>query len=80
MIENLSHGFVHPNILDVKLGTVLHEPSATEEKKARMEKQARETTTRETGIRLTGFQVSRLRVCPWAPIVSNHDMLLQLIW
>ena len=58
VIENLSHGFTRPNILDVKLGTVLHEPSASDEKKARMEKQAKETTTREHGIRLTGFQVS----------------------
>ncbi|WRT68814.1 uncharacterized protein IL334_005794 [Kwoniella shivajii] len=56
VIENLSYAFAHPNILDVKLGTVLYGPDASEEKKSRMDKQARETTTHETGIRLTGCQ------------------------
>ncbi|KAI0695079.1 SAICAR synthase-like protein [Cerioporus squamosus] len=57
VLENLSHSFLKPNILDVKLGTVLYDDSASEEKRARMEKTARETTSLETGIRLTGFQV-----------------------
>ncbi|WWC64261.1 uncharacterized protein I303_106871 [Kwoniella dejecticola CBS 10117] len=55
VIENLSYAFTHPNIIDVKLGTVLYGPDASDEKKARMDKQARETTTHETGVRLTGF-------------------------
>jgi hypothetical protein len=58
VLENLSHGFTHASVLDAKLGTMLHEPSAAPEKRERMEKQARETTTRETGLRLTGCQVS----------------------
>ncbi|OBZ75958.1 hypothetical protein A0H81_04935 [Grifola frondosa] len=49
-----------PNILDIKLGTVLYDQDATPEKRAHMEKQARETTSLETGIRLTGFQVYNL--------------------
>lgn len=57
VLENISHSFVKPAILDVKLGTVLAEETASEEKKARMEKTARETTSFETGVRLTGFQV-----------------------
>ncbi|RDX47392.1 SAICAR synthase-like protein [Lentinus brumalis] len=57
VLENLSHSFLKPNILDVKLGTVLYDDSASEEKRARMEKTARETTSLETGVRLTGFQV-----------------------
>ncbi|OCF44422.1 hypothetical protein I317_01682 [Kwoniella heveanensis CBS 569] len=56
VIENLSHAFTHPNIMDVKLGTVLYGPDASDEKRARMDKQARETTTHETGVRLTGCQ------------------------
>lgn len=57
MLENLSHRFVKPNILDIKLGTVLYDDEATPEKRARMEKTARDTTSFETGVRLTGFQV-----------------------
>ena len=49
--------FVKPNILDIKLGTVLYDDGASAEKRARMEKTARETTSLATGVRLTGFQV-----------------------
>jgi hypothetical protein len=58
VLQNLSYAFTEPNIMDAKLGTVLHEPGATAEKKAKMEKQAKATTTASTGLRLTGCQVS----------------------
>jgi hypothetical protein len=60
VLENLSHPFLKPNILDIKLGTVLYDEEATEEKKERMKTSARNTTSGETGIRLTGFQVGLL--------------------
>lgn len=56
-MENVSNAFKKPNILDIKLGTVLYDDSATEEKKQRMIKAAKETTSLETGVRITGFQV-----------------------
>lgn len=58
MLENVSHRFTKPNILDIKLGTVLYDDHATEEKKQRMIRSAKETTSLETGVRITGFQVS----------------------
>jgi len=65
VITNLSHGFTRPCILDIKLGTVLYDTkTVTEDKKARMEKTARETTSLETGVRLTGFQVRFSRSLP----------------
>jgi 1D-myo-inositol-tetrakisphosphate 5-kinase/inositol-polyphosphate multikinase len=57
VLENLSHSFSKPNILDIKLGTVLYDESASPEKRARMEKTALATTSGEAGIRITGFQV-----------------------
>ena len=67
MLGNLAYSFLKPNILDVKLGTVLAAEDAPAEKRARMEKVAAETTSKETGIRLTGFQVSphchQIRCC-----------------
>jgi len=54
-----------PNILDVKLGTVLYDEDAPPEKRERMEKKARDTTSGEVGIRLTG------RYCRF--LVINHD-------
>ncbi|KAI3619398.1 inositol polyphosphate multikinase [Moniliophthora roreri] len=57
VLENLSHPFSKPNILDIKLGTVLYDESAPPDKVERMLKTARQTTSLETGVRLTGFQV-----------------------
>jgi 1D-myo-inositol-tetrakisphosphate 5-kinase/inositol-polyphosphate multikinase len=61
VLENLSHRFLKPNILDIKLGTVLYEEDASEDKKARMIRTAKATTSFETGVRLTGFQVSNIQ-------------------
>lgn len=57
MLENVSHPFVRANVLDVKLGTILYETGAPEDKRKRMEEVARNTTSLGTGVRLTGFQV-----------------------
>ncbi|KXN91930.1 Inositol polyphosphate multikinase [Leucoagaricus sp. SymC.cos] len=57
VLENISYPFSRPNIMDIKLGTVLYDDGASPEKVERMIKRARETTSLETGIRLTGFQV-----------------------
>jgi len=57
VLENLSFPFLKPNIIDIKLGTVLYEETAPPEKVARMQKAAKDTTSFETGVRLTGFQV-----------------------
>jgi 1D-myo-inositol-tetrakisphosphate 5-kinase/inositol-polyphosphate multikinase len=58
VLENLTHRFVRPNVLDVKLGTQLYDEDATPEKQERMRQAALATTSATTGIRLTGFQVS----------------------
>ena len=70
VLENLSHSFLKPNILDVKLGTVLYDDGASADKRARMEKTARDTTSLETGVRLTGFQV-----CFYLPFATKVQHL-----
>lgn len=57
VIENAAHGFIKPNIIDIKLGTILWDEDAPPAKKERMQNTARRTTSGETGVRLTGFQV-----------------------
>ena len=57
VLENLSFPFLKPNILDIKLGTVLYDESASPEKVTRMKEKARRTTSFENGMRLTAFQV-----------------------
>lgn len=58
VLQNLTHPFTKPNVLDIKLGTVLYDENATTEKRTRMEKSAQNTTSLEMGMRLTGFNVS----------------------
>lgn len=58
VLQNMLYGYRKPCVLDVKLGTVLYDEDASEEKKARMIKKAAESTSGKTGMRLTGFQVS----------------------
>jgi 1D-myo-inositol-tetrakisphosphate 5-kinase/inositol-polyphosphate multikinase len=70
VLENLTHPFLKPNILDIKLGTILYDEAASPEKIARMVETARETTSLETGIRLTGFQVNSFD-SPFDAILSD---------
>ncbi|CAO1613049.1 unnamed protein product [Parajaminaea phylloscopi] len=56
-LQDLLAPYNKANVLDIKLGTQLwDEADATEEKKERMEKAARDTTSYETGLRLTGWR------------------------
>jgi len=71
VLDDLTYHFDKPNVLDVKLGTVMYDEDATPEKRARMERSARETTSEKTGIRLTGFQVHDLNTDK--PVVVSKD-------
>ena len=81
VLENLTHSFSKPNILDIKLGTVLYDESAPADKRARMEKTARETTSGEVGIRLTGFQVrTRFLLITWLlNVPASRSMIIVLL-
>ena len=57
IIENLTQGFKRPNILDVKLGKQLWDERASQEKRERMDANAKDTTSWTEGLRLTGWQV-----------------------
>ncbi|KAJ9073778.1 hypothetical protein DSO57_1012769 [Entomophthora muscae] len=56
-LENLLCTFSKPSVLDLKLGTVLVDHLASEEKKKRMYAKALATTTHDLGIRVTGMKV-----------------------
>ncbi|OLL24164.1 Inositol polyphosphate multikinase [Neolecta irregularis DAH-3] len=57
VLENITHGFTRPCVLDVKLGSLLTDDETSEQKRLRLEKVARETTSWPLGIRLTGMRV-----------------------
>ncbi|KAL9940793.1 hypothetical protein V8E36_000281 [Tilletia maclaganii] len=56
VLENILHGFIAPNVLDIKLGTQLWDENATAEKRERMIQAAQTCTSGEFGVRLTGWQ------------------------
>ncbi|KAK4544392.1 hypothetical protein LTR36_004283 [Oleoguttula mirabilis] len=58
VLENLEHGFTHPNVLDLKLGSCLYDPTSTApEKAARLDKVASETTSGSLNFRIAGMKV-----------------------
>ncbi|EIW85681.1 SAICAR synthase-like protein [Coniophora puteana RWD-64-598 SS2] len=57
VLEDLTHGFKKPSVIDIKLGSVLYAEDATPEKKERMRKAAENTTSGTDGMRVVGFCV-----------------------
>jgi 1D-myo-inositol-tetrakisphosphate 5-kinase/inositol-polyphosphate multikinase len=57
VLENAAHGYVQPNILDVKLGVRLWADDAPREKQIRFDKVTEETTHKDLGFRIAGMRV-----------------------
>ncbi|KAJ2483085.1 hypothetical protein IWW56_000605 [Coemansia sp. RSA 2131] len=55
-LENLVHGFEKPCVIDIKIGSRLHDIDAPAEKRERMEKKAQSTTSAKLGIVITGMK------------------------
>ncbi|EPB92936.1 hypothetical protein HMPREF1544_00010 [Mucor circinelloides 1006PhL] len=54
---NLLHGFTRPCILDLKMGSLLYDNEATDEKRKRMIRQSISTTSSSLGLRICGMKV-----------------------
>lgn len=59
VLENASHGFHRPNILDAKLGKRLWADDAPQQKKTRFDKISAETTHGTLGFRIAGMRAYR---------------------
>lgn len=57
VLENLLYGYVRPNILDIKLGRILWDESASEEKRIRLKEVSRTTTSGSLGFRICGMKM-----------------------
>ncbi|KAJ2133871.1 hypothetical protein IW136_004852 [Coemansia sp. RSA 678] len=55
-LENLVHGFEKPCVIDIKIGSRLHDIDAPQEKCERMERKAQRTTSGKLGIVITGMK------------------------
>ena len=56
VLENVTHGFKRPNVLDVKLGARLWADDAPKAKRDKLDKAAEETTSKVLGFRLAGMR------------------------
>ena len=57
VLENLYHGFSRPSIMDIKLGVVLFDESASSEKAARLQQVSKTTTSGSLGYRICGMSL-----------------------
>lgn len=60
MLENLTHKFRYPCVLDLKMGTRQYGDDAPESKRKSQTAKAANTTTITLGVRLAGMQVTKL--------------------
>ncbi|ORY87937.1 hypothetical protein BCR37DRAFT_375905 [Protomyces lactucae-debilis] len=57
VLENLTYGYQHPCVLDLKIGSILTADDATPEKQARLAAVSQRTTSGSAGIRVAGMKV-----------------------
>jgi 1D-myo-inositol-tetrakisphosphate 5-kinase/inositol-polyphosphate multikinase len=57
VLENVVHGFTHPNILDIKLGARLWADDAPASKRQKLDDASRQTTSGSLGFRIAGMTV-----------------------
>jgi inositol-polyphosphate multikinase len=57
VLENVAHGFTHPNILDVKLGARLWADDAPAAKRQKLDDASLQTTSGSLGFRIAGMTV-----------------------
>lgn len=67
VLENITHGFKKPNVLDLKLGAQLWDEAAKPEKRARLDKVSAETTSGSLGFRIAGMRTYKGSSTPEVP-------------
>ncbi|KAF2010080.1 inositol hexaphosphate kinase 3 [Aaosphaeria arxii CBS 175.79] len=68
VLENITHGFKKPNVLDLKLGAQLWDEGASEDKRRRLDEVAAKTTSGSLNFRIAGM---RTYVGEKAPALSD---------
>ena len=69
VLENVLNGYKSPNVMDIKLGKVLYDESASTGKKNRLIKVSRETTSGSLGFRICGIKMANIQK-------ANHSIFL----
>lgn len=67
VLENITHGFKKPNVLDLKLGAQLWDEAAKPEKRARLDAVSKVTTSGSLGFRIAGMRTYKGASSPEVP-------------
>ncbi|KAJ4368309.1 hypothetical protein N0V83_006665 [Neocucurbitaria cava] len=67
VLENITHGFKKPNVLDLKLGAQLWDDAAKPEKRARLDAVSKVTTSGSLGFRIAGMRTYKGTSAPDVP-------------
>ncbi|KAF1846603.1 SAICAR synthase-like protein [Cucurbitaria berberidis CBS 394.84] len=67
VLENITHGFKKPNVLDLKLGAQLWDDAAKPEKRARLDAVSNVTTSGSLGFRIAGMRTYKGTPVPDIP-------------
>ena len=67
VLENITHGFKKPNVLDLKLGAQLWDDAAKPEKRARLDAVSNATTSGSLGFRIAGMRTYKGTPAPDVP-------------
>lgn len=67
VLENITHGFKKPNVLDLKLGAQLWDDNAKPEKRARLDEVSAATTSGSLGFRIAGMRTYKGTPTPDVP-------------
>lgn len=59
VLNNLLHGYSRPNVMDIKLGSVLYDEDAPLEKRQRLQEVSRTTTSGSLAFRICGMKIER---------------------
>ncbi|GBG30911.1 Inositol hexakisphosphate kinase 1, partial [Hondaea fermentalgiana] len=57
VLEDLTHGLIHPHVLDLKIGVQQHNSTESAAKKAKKQKRVENSTSKTVGARIGGMQV-----------------------
>jgi 1D-myo-inositol-tetrakisphosphate 5-kinase/inositol-polyphosphate multikinase len=67
VLEDITHGFKKPNVLDLKLGAQLWDDAAKPEKRARLDEVSKATTSGSLGFRIAGMRTYKGESVPDVP-------------
>jgi 1D-myo-inositol-tetrakisphosphate 5-kinase/inositol-polyphosphate multikinase len=67
VLEDITHGFKKPNVLDLKLGAQLWDDAAKPDKRARLDEVSKATTSGSLGFRIAGMRTYKGESVPDVP-------------